>query len=91
MVHIELSLSPTDVAPDFLPSLRVVPPPGPLAGWLDAVGSAEEPCLLLDAGGVMIGVSASCVGLLGAASEEELLGRGLLEDVIDLVGFHRRP
>lgn len=87
MAHIELSLSPADVAPDFLPSLRVLPPPGPLAGWLDAVTSAEEPCLLLDAGGVMVGVSASCVALLGAASEQELIGRGLLEDVIDLVDF----
>jgi PAS domain-containing protein len=88
LAHIELSLAPLDAAPDALhPSLHVVGPARHLDAWLDAVSDADEPCLMLDAGGVMLGVSPSCVELLGAESADELLGRGLLEDVIDLVDF----
>jgi PAS domain-containing protein len=88
MAHIELSLMPADAAPDALhPALRVVGPARHLDAWMEAVSDAEEPCLLLDAGGVMLAVSRACVALLGAAEPEDLLGRGLLEDVLDLVDF----
>lgn len=87
MAHIELSLAPADAAADVLPALRVVGPAHHLDAWFDAVNDAEEPCLMLDAGGVMLGVSPPCVELLGAKSADDLLGRGLLEDVIDLVDF----
>lgn len=88
MAHIELSLVPADAAPDALqPALHVVGPARHLDAWLEAVSDAEEPCLLLDAGGVMLGVSKACVALLGAEDPDALLGRGLLEDVIDLVDF----
>jgi PAS domain-containing protein len=88
MAHIELSLAPSDAAPDSLhPPLQVVRPSSHLDFWLEAVSEAEEPCLLLDAGGVMLGVSRACVAVLGAERPEDLLGRGLLEDVIDLVDF----
>ncbi len=88
MAHIELSLVPADAAPDSLQRpLHVVGPAHHLDSWLETVSEAEEPCLLLDSGGVMLGVSRTCVALLGASSADELLGRGLLEDVIDLVDF----
>jgi len=88
MAHIELSLAPGDAAPDALqPALHVVGPARHLDSWLESVSEAEEPCLLLDAGGVMIGVSRACVAVLGVGGPDDLLGRGLLEDVIDLVDF----
>jgi PAS domain-containing protein len=88
MAHIELSLAPGDAAPDTLqPALHVVGPARHLDSWLESVSEAEEPCLLLDAGGVMIGVSRACVAVLGVGGPDDLLGRGLLEDVIDLVDF----
>jgi len=87
MAHIELSLAPADAAPETVPGLRVVGRARHLDAWLEAVSEAEEPCLLLDAGGVMIGVSPPCVKLLCAESADGLLGRGLLEDVVDLVDF----
>lgn len=88
MAHIELSLAPADAAPDaLLPALQVVSAVNHVDSWLEAVSEAEEPCLLLDAGGIMIGASRPCVAVLGAESADDLLGRGLLEDVIDLVDF----
>jgi PAS domain-containing protein len=87
VAHIELSLTAADAAPDDIPGLRVIGRVRHLDAWLDAVSDAEEPCLVLDAGGVMLGASPPCVELLGASSAEDLLGRGLLEDVIDLVDF----
>jgi PAS domain-containing protein len=88
MAHIELSLVPADAAPDALHRpLHVVGPAHHLDAWLETVSEAEEPCLLLDSGGVMLGVSPTCAALLGAGSPEDLLGRGLLEDVIDLIDF----
>jgi hypothetical protein len=87
MPHIELSLARADAAPDALPALRVIGPARHLDAWLEAVSEADEPCLLLDAGGVMIGVSPPCVALLGAGGPADLLGRGLLEDVVNLVDF----
>jgi hypothetical protein len=88
MAHIELSLLAGDAAPDALqPQLQVVGPARHLDAWLEAVSGAEEPCLLLDAGGVMLGVSRTCAALLGGGDPADLLGRGLLEDVIDLIDF----
>lgn len=87
MAHIELSLTPADAAPDALPSLRVVGRPRDLDAWLAAVAEAEEPCLVLDAGGVIMGASPAAVRLLGAEAADELLGRGLLEDVVELLDF----
>jgi PAS domain-containing protein len=87
VAHIELSLTSADAAPDELPALRVVGRPRDLDAWLSAVADAEELCLILDAGGVIMGASPPCVRLFGAGSIEELLGRGLLEDVVALLDF----
>jgi PAS domain-containing protein len=87
MAHIELSLTSADAAPDEMPSLRVVGRSRELDAWLAAVADAEEPCMVLDAGGIIAGVSGACVRLLGAATAEEVVGRGLLEDVVELLDF----
>lgn len=86
MAHIELSLEPIDIEPSGPLAARALDS-GHISAWLEAVGQAEEPCLLLDAGGIVMGASPPCVRILGAESAEELVGRGLLEDVVDLVDF----
>lgn len=86
-----LELSSADVDDSEAPALRLVRP-SPLDRWLEAVHHAEEACLVLDAGGVVLGISNSCLGLLGFDSDDSL-GRGLL-DVMDFVSFDssgRRP
>jgi PAS domain-containing protein len=87
LVHIELSLSAGDAPPDLVPPLRVLAPPHVLGRWLEAVAHADDCCLVLDADGIVLGVSPACVELFGAASADEFLGRGLLDDVLDIVDF----
>ncbi len=83
--YLEIALPPLDFG-EF-PDLRVVGDVPHLDAWLEAVTDAEEPCLLLDAGGVVLGVSPACVPLLGVEDADELLGAGLLDDVIELLDF----
>ena len=91
MAYVEMSLSPADVSDDLLPPLRVFGSTPYLDAWLRAVEHAEEPCLLLDADGMIVGVSPACVALIGALSPDDLLGRGLLDDLLDLVDFTAAP
>jgi len=88
MAHIDMSVAATEVAPDVVPTLRLVGGARPLENWLHAVGEAEEPCLLLDGDGVVLAASSNCYAALGVSSRRgTLVGRGLLEDVIDLIDF----
>lgn len=88
MAHIDMSVAAAEVASDVVPTLRLVGGARPLEGWLHAVGEAEEPCLLLDRDGVVLGASPSCHAALGLPlGRGALVGRGLLEDVIELVDF----
>ncbi|GAA3387347.1 hypothetical protein [Cryptosporangium minutisporangium] len=88
MAHIDMSVASTEVAPDVVPTLRLVGGARPLEAWLQAVGEAEEPCLLLDRDGVVLAASSNCHTALGVSTRRDgLVGRGLLEDVIDLIDF----
>jgi PAS domain S-box-containing protein len=57
----------------------------PLARWSAAVAAAHDPCLLVDAEGQVLSLSASAADLLGC-SDAGVIGRRLT-DVIDLVDF----
>ena len=57
MAHVELSLSEPPTSRALARS--------PLDNWAAAVAEADEPCLVLDADGVIVALSASCRTLLG--------------------------
>lgn len=88
MAHIDMSVATAEVASDVVPTLRLVGGVRPLESWLNAVGDAEEPCLLLDSDGVVLAASPSCHAALGLPARGGMLvGRGLLEGVIELIDF----
>jgi len=88
MAHIDMSVASPEVASDVVPTLRLVDGTRPLENWLHTVSEAEEPCLLLDGDGVVLAASSSCHAALGLPSRGgSLVGRGLLEDVIELIDF----
>lgn len=76
----------SDGAYESLPALRVVRR-NPLDHWLDAAHHSEDACLVVDADGVVAGISDVCLVALGISSSAEILGRGLLDDVVDFVDF----
>lgn len=57
----------------------------PLARWSASVAAAHDPCLVVDAHGQVLSLSASAAELLGC-SDAGVIGRPLL-DVVDLVDF----
>jgi PAS domain S-box-containing protein len=57
----------------------------PLARWSASVAAAHDPCLVLDAQGQVLSLSASAAELLGC-SDAGVIGRPLVE-VIELVDF----
>jgi len=57
----------------------------PLARWSASVAAAHDPCLVVDAEGQVLSISASAAELLGC-SDAGVIGRRLL-DVIELVDF----
>ena len=61
------------------------PTPSPLARWSAVVASALDPCLLIDAHGRLISISAAAGELLGCGVDGTV-GRPLL-DLIDLLDF----
>lgn len=90
MVHLEMSLASVDITDELIPSQRTPGAVHGLEAWHRAVAEAEDPCLLLDAEGMIASVSMPCVQLLGAYAPEQLLGRGMLDD-LDLVDFTATP
>lgn len=88
MPRLDISLASVELVAETPPPLRVVhldrvEP----TDWYAVVASAAEPCLLLDVHGLVGAVSASFVRLFGLGSAEQVVGRGLLEDLLDLVDF----
>jgi PAS domain S-box-containing protein len=64
---------------------RPAPPASPLARWSAAAAASHEACLVLDAHGHVVSLSAAATGLLGC-SDVAVIGRPLLT-VIDVVDF----
>lgn len=66
MPHVELSI--TDFGPVTPPAPRSAPvedlPVDPLGHWVRAVSDAVEPCLVVDADGVIVAMSPSCVAIM---------------------------
>ncbi|NUS74346.1 MAG: PAS domain-containing protein [Corynebacteriales bacterium] len=87
MTRIELSLRPSEASDDSIIRPRVVGASSHLDLWLGAVTAAAEPCFLLDADGVIAGASTEFAELVGYKEATQLLGRGLLDDVVSFVDF----
>ncbi len=90
MTRIELSLKPQPATSIAGPS-RFGDVQKRLRAWLLAVVEAEEPCVLVDAEGVIVGASKTFVKILSGASLTDLLGRGLLDGVLEAVDFTTDP
>lgn len=76
MPHVELSLSDAESVGAPRPSLR---------RWAGVVAEAAEPCVALDADGVIVASSGTGTVLLGGPADGDgWIGRGLL-DVLELV------
>lgn len=83
--HVELSLSdPSDShrGGHGRPNIE-----GSLPLWAYAVGLAREPCLLLDAKGLIVAVSPGCAALLGIDAAEAL-NRPLVDGVLRFLDFN---
>lgn len=85
MPHLELSLSE--------PNLLRPPPPGPFDGdpltrWAVATAAAFEPCVLIDAAGVVVAASRAS-GQLLAVGTDDAVGRGLVGEALHLLDFNR--
>jgi PAS domain-containing protein len=88
--RLDISLASVELVTGAPPALRVVhgdAQPGPRTDWHATVAVAEEPCLLLDPGGLVGAVSAAFVRMFALDSAAEVLGRGLLDDLLELVDF----
>jgi PAS domain-containing protein len=88
--RLDISLASVELVTGATPALRVVhdaDQTGPRTDWYAAVAAAEDPCLLLDANGLVGAVSAPFLTLFGLESAAEVLGRGLLDDLLELVDF----
>ena len=69
---------------------RPAPPADDVLGrWVAAARASFEPCVVLDTDGAVAGLSAAAATLLGR-SDDEVVGRGLLEGLLDLVDFSAR-
>jgi PAS domain-containing protein len=69
------------------PDLHVVSPFDSLTVWSAVAAAAEEPCLVLDGQGTVVGVSESAAELLTRSAPEHLVGRQLSEGPVELVDF----
>lgn len=88
MPHVELSLSDALIRPDDVAGGR---PPvrqsgSTLESWSFAVATADEPCLLMDASGMIVSASPGCRTLFGI-EPHDALGRHLVGDVLRLLDF----
>jgi PAS domain-containing protein len=83
-------VSPPIIAPrtpQSGPSLRVVRSADRSPAWSEVVSDAEEACLLLDVDGVVTAVSDAFLVLTGIPDRSAVVGRGLLDDILDLIDF----
>ena len=82
MAHVELSLSePSRSTVDYAAGFGST-----LGRWAFAVGWASEPCLLLDAAGIVISVSPGCLRLF-AIDVGDAVGRRLVDGLLRLLDF----
>jgi PAS domain-containing protein len=88
VAQIDLSVSRADVASEVIAApLRLVGTRRDLGGWLSAVQSSEEACLVLDRDGIVVGASVACELLFGAPARSlAQAGSGLL-DAVNLIDF----
>lgn len=77
--------APTRHVVDLGDHTRAAAASTPLARWIATVAAAHDACLVLDAQGQIMSLSAGAAELLGC-SDAGVIGRKLLE-VIDLVDF----
>jgi hypothetical protein len=77
--HVELSLSEVAGRPGGFD--------GSLDRWGFVVASATEPCLVIDAAGVVVAASPGCRGLLGP-DPAAATGRRLVDGVLRLLDFN---
>ncbi|WP_344081383.1 hypothetical protein [Luedemannella helvata] len=75
MAHVELSL--TEAVEAAEPALD---------RWLCPVAGAEEPCVLVDADGVVVAASSACAGFF-AVPPMNAAGRRLVGEVLRLIDF----
>ncbi|AEV89177.1 hypothetical protein ACWT_8170 [Actinoplanes sp. SE50] len=84
MAHVELSLSGA-----FVPQARTPAEAefvGSIERWAGTVAVADEPCLIIDAGGAIVAVSPSCSELLGLGKPGDAIGK-LLSTALRLIDF----
>ena len=84
MAHVELSLSGAFVPQARTPSEAEFVPS--IERWTSTVATADEPCLVIDSGGLILAVSPSCSELLGLGKTGEVLGQRL-SSVLQLTDF----
>jgi PAS domain-containing protein len=87
MTHIELSLSPlapTPLAQSPLEAGMI----DPLESWAASLTATEEPCLVIDATGIIVAASKPCARLFCLSQPAELTGRHMLDrEVLYLIDF----
>ncbi len=87
MPHVELSLSEALIRPDDVAgSAHAVQSGSTLERWSFAVATADEPCLLMDASGVVVSASVGCRTLFGI-DPDDAVGRHLVGEVLRLRDF----
>jgi PAS domain-containing protein len=89
--RLDISLASVELVTGSSPALRVVRSAPEATDWYHVVAAAAEPCLLLDNDGLIGAVSAAFLRLFGFPAPEEVLGRGLLDDLVDFVDFSAGP
>jgi hypothetical protein len=87
VAHVELSLTES-IVPAKCPAGTGADGFGSsLDRWAATVLHANEPCLVVDNGGMIVAASASCHELLGLGTVGTAAGRHLLDGVLRLVDF----
>jgi hypothetical protein len=87
LAHVDLTLSDLrDPHGSGLPAGFI----GPLDLWSHPVSVASEPCVLIDAAGVVIAASPGCGDLLGIDAQSAV-GRRLVDGVLHLLDFGAIP
>ena len=89
MPRLDISLASVELVTGAPPALRVVHPEETArpTDWYAVVAAAGEPCLLLDGDGLVGAVSREFLVLFGLGAAEDVLGRGLLDDLLEIVDF----